>query len=123
MSINQFIEKVLGFNDTLNTDPGLKQGAAFNTMQQKIIKQTLPDLPLMEKTSMPGLGSIVESLSNQESTDSPLRNIEKNEFKALQKLETEFNQKLTQYVAAYKAQLEHLTDAGTGEQNGKKIKI
>ena len=60
---------------------------------------------------MPGLGSIVESLSNQESAESPLKNVDKREFKALQKLETEFNQKLTQYVAAYKAQLQHITSA------------
>ena len=122
MSINQLVENLLGFGNKLNNDPGLKQGSAFNSMQKQIIDRTLPALPLMEETTMPGLGSIVESLSNQESAESPLKNVDKREFKALQKLETEFNQKLTQYVAAYKAQLEHLTEADTGEQNNKKNK-
>ena len=111
MSINQLVKNLLGFGNKLNNDPGLKQGSAFNSMQKQIIDRTLPALPLMEETTMPGLGSIVESLSNQESAESPLKNVDKREFKALQKLETEFNQKLTQYVAAYKAQLQHITSA------------
>ena len=111
MSINQLVENLLGFGNKLNNDPGLKQGSAFNSMQKQIVDQTLPALPLMEETTMPGIGSIVESLSNQESAESPLKNVDKREFKALQKLETEFNQKLTQYVAAYKAQLQHITSA------------
>jgi len=117
MSINQLVENLLGFGNKLNNDPGLKQGAAFNSMQKQIIDRTLPALPLMEETTMPGLGSIVESLSNQESAESPLKNVDKREFKALQKLETEFNQKLTQYVAAYKAQLEHITSEGANRDN------
>ena len=62
---------------------------------------------------MPGLGSIVESLSNQENAESPLKNVDKREFKALQKSESEFNQKLTQYVAAYKTYLDCLISPGT----------
>jgi len=114
MSINQLVENLLGFGNKLNNDPGLKQGAAFNSMQKQIIDLTLPALPLMEETSMPGLGSIVvESLSNQESAESPLKTVDKKEFKALQKLETEFNQKLTQYVAAYKTYLDCLISPST----------
>lgn len=44
---------------------GLKQGQHFDQMQDEIIARTLPDLPLMEQTTAPGLGSTIEPLENK----------------------------------------------------------
>ena len=46
---------------------GLRQGQRFDYMQDQIISRVLPDLPLMEQTTGPGLGSFVEPLENQNS--------------------------------------------------------
>ncbi len=114
MSVNEFVEKLLGLNQEAHYDPSLIQGVKFNTLQGNIITNTLPDLPLMEQTSMPGLGSIVESLGNQDSIETPLTITDKKEFKILRKLETEFNQKLSAYVTAYKAHLESIAQPREG---------
>lgn len=121
MSVNQFVEKLLGVDLNNQKDPGLAQGAEFNTLQNIIIKKTLPELPLMEETSMPGLGSIVESLSNQDSTETPLELTDQKEFKALKNLEKEFNQKLTEYVAAYKATMESAANSNTPSDIAKNL--
>ena len=42
-------------------DPALRQGARFNSMQRTIVDGVLPDLPLMEQTTAPGLKSIIET--------------------------------------------------------------
>ena len=119
MSVNQFVEKFLGIDMNPHNDPSLMQGAEFNILQKRIINNTLPDLPLMEQTTMPGLGSIVESLGNQDSTKTPLEFIDKKEFNTLKELEIEFNQKLTEYVAAYKNNLENIvtTQNASGENS------
>jgi hypothetical protein len=119
MSVNQFVEKFLGIDMNPHNDPSLMQGAEFNILQKRIINNTLPDLPLMEQTTMPGLGSIVESLGNQDSTKTPLELIDKKEFNTLKELEIEFNQKLTEYVAAYKNNLENIvtTQNASGENS------
>ena len=80
MSVNEFVEKLLGLNQEAHYDPSLIQGVKFNTLQGNIITNTLPDLPLMEQTSMPGLGSIVESLGNQDSIETPLTITDEKEF-------------------------------------------
>lgn len=108
MSVNKFIGKLLGISTHTASDPGLQQGVTFNGLQQKIINRTLPALPLMEQTSMPGIGSIVENLANQENTISSLQRVDNKEFEALKALEIEFNRKLSAYVAAYKAHLNTL---------------
>lgn len=44
---------------------GLKQGKRFDYMQNKIISQTMPYLPLMEQTTGPNIRSVVEGMKNQ----------------------------------------------------------
>ena len=106
MSFNKLFENVLGAsNQTNNGDPGLKQGARFNGMQQKIVNMTIPSLSLIEETSMPHLGSLIETLANPESTESSLEKIDKKEFLKLKALEDNFSKKLAEYVTAYKANL------------------
>ena len=65
MVLNKFLKKVLGLHlldsSAPSTDPALKQGARFHKMQHKIITNVLPDLPLMDQTTGPNLGSLQES--------------------------------------------------------------
>ena len=37
MSVNQFVERLLGLNQNTHRDPGLTQGAEFNILQKQII--------------------------------------------------------------------------------------
>ena len=63
-----FLRNMLGLSNTDNGDrgdPSLRQGAKFNSMQNIITKGVLPELPLMDQTTMPGLKSItLEGMEN-----------------------------------------------------------
>ena len=50
-------------------DPNLMQGERFDFMQNAITSRVLPALPLMEQTTGPGLGSIVEPLEVASQSD------------------------------------------------------
>ena len=105
MSFTNIVDNIFGNPQTKNNS--LNQGANFNGMQKKIINGVLPDLPLISQTTMPGLGSVVESLENMKkssplTTESSLQKLDETGFAKIKKLETEFAKKLTEYSTAYK---------------------
>ena len=56
MVLDKFLKKTLGLHlldsSKPSVDPALKQGARFNKMQNEIITSILPDLPLMDQTTV-----------------------------------------------------------------------
>lgn len=101
MVLNKFLKKVLGLHlldpSAPSTDPALKQGARFHKMQHKIITNVLPDLPLMDQTTGPNLGSLQESLDNmQNPPPTALDRLDQKQFRKFEVLQNEFNAQLSQ---------------------------
>lgn len=82
-------------NDSLNVS--LQQGSQFNSMQSRIESSVIPRLALIEQTTQPGLGSIMENFSGS-STESPLTQVNSAEYKQIAKLEDDFNRSLSEYT-------------------------
>jgi len=101
MVLDNFLKKTLGLHlldsSKTSTDPALKQGARFNKMQNEIITSILPDLPLMEQTTGPNLGSLQESLANMQTPPpTALDRLDKRQFRKFELLQDEFNTLLSQ---------------------------
>ena len=90
-----FDDKKLNNNDDLNVS--LQQGSNFNSMQSRIEASVVPRLSLMEQTTEPGLGSIIENFSGN-SSEAPLAKVNTAEYKQLQKLEDDFNKAVSTYT-------------------------
>lgn len=99
-------------SDLSENNPGissLNQGSKFNGMQSNIVDSALPGISLLEKTTMSGIISMKEPLANMNkgpktSTDKyPLQQMDKDEFKKLNDLETQFSKKLSEYVTVFKS--------------------
>ena len=99
-------------------DPALRQGSAFLYMQHEIVEGVLPDLSLMDQTTGPGIGSIVESLTTMDNTANPLRKQDMVEQKKITALEDKFNKTLSDYTQTYKTYTDALTH-GTGANTPK----
>ena len=84
----------------------LRQGANYNHMQGEIIAGVLPRLGLIEQTTEPGLGSVVENFSSN-NPQQPLDDLDKKEMDELAELENEF---LTIY-SDYAQRQKNLADA------------
>ena len=96
-------------------DPALKQGARFNAMQGQIVASVVPELPLMDKTTGPNLGSLSlrETLGNMGPTETALERLDKQEFHAFTQIQDEFNQLLSEL-----AMRERLLDAMERDPHG-----
>jgi len=83
-------------------DPGLKQGARFNLMQKDITSLTLPNLPLMDQTTGPGLQSAIETLDNMNSSNkiNNLDDLDTHELKKLSAMEENYRQLIMQLQSA-----------------------
>ena len=80
---------------------GLKQGNLYNKLQHLYLnKANVVNLKLIEETSGPNIGSIIEGLENIESS---LQSSDKNVLDKMKQLEQQFNAKLGEYTSAYKA--------------------
>ena len=90
--------------DTSNLNVSLQQGANFNSMQSRIESSVEPQLALIEQTTEPGLGSIVENFSGN-SSELPLVKVNTAEYKELQVLEDDFNKALSQYTQKQNAMM------------------
>ena len=84
------------------SDVSLRQGANYNHMQNEIIAGVLPRLGLLEKTTEPGLGSIIESFSSNNPQE-PLDQLDKKEMDELAELENEFLTAYSDYARRQKA--------------------
>jgi len=87
-------------------------------MQHEIVEGVLPDLPLMDQTTGPGLGSIVESLTTMDKTTNPLQKQDMVEQKKIAALEDKFNKTLSDYTQTYKTYTDSLAH-GTGADTPK----
>jgi len=101
MVLDKFLKKTLGLHllgsSKPTVDPALKQGARFNKMQNEIITSILPDLPLMDQTTGPNLGSLQESLANMQTPPSTaLDRLDQQQFRKFELLQDEFNTQLSQ---------------------------
>ena len=85
-------------NESSNLNVSLSQGVNFNNMQAKIDASVEPQLSLIEQTTSPGLGSIIENFSGN-TPEAPLNKVNTKEYKELQALEDDFNKALTAYTA------------------------
>ena len=82
------------------TDPNLMQGQRFDFMQNAIVSRVLPTLPLMEQTTGPGLGSIVEPLeTNEGSSSNSVNELNESEMGKLQAMENEYQSLVGQLLA------------------------
>jgi len=103
MALNNLYTSLFGEKQRKKTaDPALRQGSAFLYMQHEIVEGVLPDLPLMDQTTGPGLGSIVESLTTMDKTTNPLQKQDMVEQKKIAALEDKFNKTLSDYTQSYK---------------------
>jgi len=81
------------------TDPNLMQGQRFDFMQNAIVARVLPTLPLMEQTTGPGLGSIVEPLETSGgSSNNSVNELNESEMGKLQAMENEYQALITQLM-------------------------
>ena len=108
------------------TDPNLMQGQRFDFMQNAIVARVLPTLPLMEQTTGPGLGSIVEPLETSGgSSNNSVNELNESEMGKLQAMENEYQALITQLMkldstsanpANYKTPLDLVPDHASGRQ-------
>lgn len=91
--MSAILSKIFGMSENKG-DPALKQGARFNRMQNTITSAVYPQLPLMDQTTYPGIGSITESLDNIQST--PLQDQDEKEFEKLGKMQNIYKNLLNQ---------------------------
>lgn len=91
--MSAILSKIFGMSENKG-DPALKQGARFNRMQNTITSAVYPQLPLMDQTTYPGIGSITESLDNIQST--PLQDQDEKEFEKLGKMQNIYKNLLDQ---------------------------
>ena len=101
-------------NQGSNLNVSLSQGVNFNNMQAKIDASVEPQLSLIEQTTSPGLGSIVENFSGN-TTEAPLNKVNTKEYKELQALEDDFNKALTAYTAKQNAMMTSAKQATLGK--------
>ena len=94
--------------DGLNVS--LSQGINFKTMQSKIDSSVVPQLSLIEQTTSPHLGSIIENFSGN-TTEAPLNKVNTAEYKELQALETDFNKALSAYTTKQNAMVSGKDDS------------
>ena len=81
------------------TDPNLMQGQRFDFMQNAIVARVLPTLPLMEQTTGPGLGSIVEPLETSGgSSNNSVNELNESEMGKLRAMENEYQALITQLM-------------------------
>ena len=91
-------------NQSNDLNVSLQQGANFNSMQSRIEASVKPRLALIEQTTEPGLGSIIENFSGN-SSEAPLEKVNTAEYKQLQDLEDNFNKAVSAYTQKQKAVL------------------
>ena len=84
-------------NQSNDLNVSLQQGANFNSMQSRIEASVKPRLALIEQTTEPGLGSIIENFSGN-SSEAPLTKVNTAEYKQLQELEDNFNKAVSAYT-------------------------
>ena len=85
-------------------DPNLMQGERFDFMQNAITSRVLPALPLMEQTTGPGIGSIVEPLEVASSSDNKdqydsVAALNESEMGKLQQMENQYQNLVAQLLA------------------------
>ncbi len=91
-------------NQSNNLNVSLQQGANFNSMQSRIEASVEPRLALIEQTTEPGLGSIIENFSGN-SSEAPLAKVNTAEYKELQELEDNFNKAVSAYTQKQNAMM------------------
>jgi len=123
--MSSIFQQIFGTSPIKKKDTGLgnadlKQGQRFNYMQNAITAEVLPALPLMEQTTGPGLGSIVESLENISSDGGYIRRqddmvgkLALSEFKKLEKMEDQY-EALIRQLQALDAQTQSQATWGSG---------
>ena len=90
--MSDFLSKIFGEPKIENGDAALKQGARFNIMQNTITSAVYPQLPLMDQTTSPGIGSITETLDNMNppTLHSALDGVDAIEFKKLEQMQKKY---------------------------------
>ena len=92
-------------NNNNNNDPNLQQGKYFLYSQKNIIKEDKDNLILLEQTSSPAYGSIIEGLNHDTNSIQDPRTVSKTN---ITNLENEFNQILVQYTKNYQLLIDEL---------------
>jgi len=101
-------------NQGSNLNVSLAQGANFNSMQARIDASVEPQLSLIEQTTSPGLGSIIENFSGN-NLEAPLNKVNTKEYKELTALEDDFNKALSAYTTKQNAVMNGIQQATRGK--------
>jgi len=101
-------------NQGSNLNVSLAQGANFNSMQARIDASVEPQLSLIEQTTSPGLGSIIENFSGN-NLEAPLNKVNTKEYKELTALEDDFNKSLSAYTTKQNAVMNGIQQATRGK--------
>lgn len=90
--MSDFLSKIFGEPKIENGDAALKQGARFNIMQNTITSAVYPQLPLMDQTTSPGIGSITETLDNMNpiAIHPALDGVDDSEVKKLEQMQKKY---------------------------------
>lgn len=124
MDLNEILHSV---NDFLNFDSNnpsnqikfgdgnLNQGVAFMNFSNASKNRLYPQLSILQATSAPHLGSVIESLESNNSTQTT------NTYtpQSVSKYEQEFNKTLAEYSIAYKSLIEDMVKNNSYNVNGK----
>jgi hypothetical protein len=88
-------------------DYGLEQGVKYNSLQHKVIgMRNDVNLNLLEQTSSPSLGSLIEGMENR-----TVQTENKEVTQHMKDLEHKFNAKLAEYTELYRTYLSQLTSS------------
>ena len=85
-------------NSAVENDPALRQGQELMDFNRHYNRQIAPNLGLLEESSMPGVGSVIEAMDVQQ----PKVAAEKSPNDDVSKLEDEYNKTLTEYESTYR---------------------
>jgi len=96
MKITSFLND-LGIIPNVDKDPSLRQGEKLIDYTNGYKKDVLPSIGLMEETTMPGVGSVVEAMDTQR----PKVAVPHNNNDEITQLEDEYNKTLVEYERTY----------------------
>ena len=96
MKITSFLND-LGIIPSVDKDPSLRQGEKLIDYNNGYKRDVLPSIGLMEETTMPGVGSVVEAMDTQR----PKVAVPRNNNDEITQLEDEYNKTLVEYERTY----------------------
>lgn len=112
MKITSFLND-LGIIPNVDKNPSLLQGEKLIIYNNRYKRDVLPSIGLMEETTMPGVGSVVEAMDTQR----PKVAVPHNGNDEITQLEDEYNKTLVEYERTYQLFSENVLEMRKKQQD------